>query len=68
MHVLRQGWSGHLDYVGQSAKGSGRVMGVARWLSDSARPRRDPLLQWAVPEAWSAAEAATVPYTYATVR
>ncbi|KAK3911268.1 Fatty acid synthase [Frankliniella fusca] len=59
-------WVGHLDYLGVSGKG-GRVMGVARWLSGGSGPEQDPLLRWAVPDGWGAAEAVTVPFAYATV-
>ncbi|XP_034244729.1 fatty acid synthase-like [Thrips palmi] len=62
----QQVWCGHLDYVGVSPKGQ-RVMGIARWVSETSRPRLDSMLQWAVPQGWSSADAATVPYVYANV-
>lgn len=60
------GLSGHVDYVGVT-KAAGRVMGVGQWISDSLRPKLDPVLRWPVPRGWAAADAATVPFVYATM-
>ena len=59
---------GHLDYVGSVSGQRGLLMGIGQWVSENQRPRLDPLLRWQVPDHWTARDAATVPYVYASVR
>lgn len=54
---------GLLDYAATRRDDAAPVMGIMA--ADSLHV--DPVLQWAVPAAWSLEDAATVPYAYAMV-